>query len=187
VLYSLATLLGAPSPTYIFPSLFASISPATLPIVAVAYLGHCVAGAVVGLLAAACVNISSKLAGASGYPCAWDHFVRKCVPNHMVAVTLQNGDVYVGFLKTCDAAVEQKERDLVLSEPAVYIEEQRDYLALSYQQLFIPASLMYSIAVIYDPDRDARIVQTGQSPFRGKEETHEQSAEAATAQTNTTP
>jgi hypothetical protein len=100
----------------------------------------------------------------------------------MVAVTLQNGDAYVGVVKTCDVAVEQDERDLVLSEPALYDDEQRDYVALPYQELFIPASLRYSMAVIHDPDRDQRIVPVGESPFKRKEEPHEQSAKSASAQ-----
>jgi hypothetical protein len=97
----------------------------------------------------------------------------------MVAVTLQNGDAYVGFLKTCDVSVEKSERDLVLSEPAVYHEEDGDYTALPYQELFIPASLTYSIAVIHNPEQDKRVVPVGQSPFKRKENAHEQPAKTA--------
>jgi hypothetical protein len=87
----------------------------------------------------------------------------------MVAVALQNGEAYVGYLKVSDVSVEQNERDLVLSEPSLYDEEQRDYVALPYQQLFITASLWYSMAVIHDPDRDKRVVPVGSSPFSSKQ------------------
>jgi hypothetical protein len=75
VLYSLATMFGAPEPTYIFPIGFASIIPATLPVIAVAYVGHCAAGAVVGILAAGATRVASMVTGISGYPCAWDDFI----------------------------------------------------------------------------------------------------------------
>jgi len=94
LLFSLFGLIGAPEPTYIFPNLFSAISPATLPIVAVAYLCHCAAGAAVGAVAAFVVRLRP-----SGYPCAWDVFVRKCAPNHMVAVTLVNKETYVGVVQ----------------------------------------------------------------------------------------
>ncbi|HLJ81890.1 MAG TPA: DUF6338 family protein, partial [Ktedonobacterales bacterium] len=124
--------------------------------------------ALVGVLAAGSVRLSSKLTGASGYPCAWDDFVRKGVPNHMVAVTLQNGETYAGFLKACDVAAHRDERDLVNSEPAVYDEERHDYQALPFHQMFIPASLQYSVATIADLEHDRRIVPIGESPFKRK-------------------
>lgn len=179
VLYSFATLAGAPAPTYIFPNLFASIVPATLPTAAAAYLGHCIAGALVGILAAQGVRVSARLLGASGYPCAWDDFVRKGAPGHMVIVTLENGDAYAGVLQVCDVSVERDERDIVLSEPALYDEERKDYFALSFNRLFIPANLRYSIATVTDPEHDKRTVPIGESPFTFKEQINEQSKTAS--------
>jgi hypothetical protein len=168
-LYCVACLSGAPQPTYIFPALFSAIVPATLPSIAAAYLGHCAAGIVTGLLAAGATLITSRMGRFSGYPCAWDVFVRDCAANRMIAITLQNGDAYAGILKACDASVMQQERDMVLSEPAIYSEKTSDYAALPYQHLFIPAGLVYSVASIHDPERDKRMVPVGESPFKRKE------------------
>jgi hypothetical protein len=83
----------------------------------------------------------------------------------MVAVTLQNGDAYVGILRACDRTVGGDERDIVLEEPAAYNEESADYTALPYQHLFVPAALVFCITVVHDPARDKRIVPVGASPF----------------------
>jgi small nuclear ribonucleoprotein (snRNP)-like protein len=161
LLFSLFGLIGAPEPTYIFPNLFSAINPATLPIVAVAYLCHCAAGAVVGAAAAFAVRLRP-----SGYPCAWDVFVRKCASNHMVAVTLDNKETYVGVVRACDVTVEKGERDLVLAEPAVYDETTKNYVALPYQDIFVRADLVYCVAAIHDPSIDKRMIPVGESPFK---------------------
>jgi hypothetical protein len=71
-IYSLFGLIGAPEPTYIFPDRFRAIIPETLPIIALGYLGHCATGGIVGAATARVVRRFS-----SGYPCAWDVFVRE--------------------------------------------------------------------------------------------------------------
>lgn len=160
--YSLFSVIGAPEPTYIFPNRFAAIVPETLPIVSIGYLGHCAGGTVVGAIAGLVV---SRI---SGYPCAWDQFVRRCTEGHMVAVTLNNtnNDTYVGFVEAFDVTVEQGERDLVLAEPAIYKEETKNYVALDYQYLFLRADLIYCVAVVHDPSKDERKVPVGESPFQ---------------------
>jgi hypothetical protein len=171
VVYSLFGLAGAPDPAYVFPILF-NTPPATPLIqlvpsmqpIAFGYFGHCVSGAAVGAGAALIVRRFS-----SGYPCAWDIFVRECTPEHMVAVTLENKDTYVGFVRACDVTVEKGERDLVLTEPAVYDESTKNYMALPYQHLFVRADLIYCVAVIHDPSIDTRRFAVGKSPFPGQE------------------
>ena len=159
-IYSLFGFIGAPEPTYVFPAQFAAMVPATLRVVAVAYLGHCISGAAVGGVAAFAVRRLS-----TGYPCAWDKFVRTCASKHMIAVTLDNKETYVGLVGACDVTVEQGERDLVLTEPALYNESTKNYEALPYQHLFLRANQIYCIAVIYDPSADKRMTPVGASPF----------------------
>lgn len=169
--YCFFGLIGAPEPIYIFPILFNTppaialirLTPSTPPI-AFGYLGHCISGAAVGAGAALVVRRIP-----SGYPCAWDVFVRKCAPRHMVAVTLDNRETYVGFVSACDVTVERGERDLVLTEPAVYNEETKDYVALPYQHMFLRADQIYCVAVIHDPSVDKRTFAVGESPFSEQE------------------
>ncbi len=169
--YCLLCLIGAPEPAYILPVLFNTppdaellrLMPTTVPI-AFGYLGHCFSGAAVGAGAALVVRRLS-----SGYPCAWDVFVRRCTPKHMVAVTLENQATYVGFVRACDVTVERGERDLVLTEPAVYDEGTKDYVSLPYQHMFLRADLIYCVAAIHDPSIDKRVFAVGKSPFPERE------------------
>ena len=171
VVYCLFGLIGAPEPIYVLPILF-NTPPATAlirlipstPPIAFGYLGHCVSGAVVGAVAALVVR---RLP--SGYPCAWDVFVRECAPRHMVAVTLDNRETYVGFVDACDVTVERGERDIVLSEPAVYDESTKNYVSTPYQHMFLRADLIYCVAVIHNPSIDKRRFAVGASPFSGPE------------------
>lgn len=59
-LHALATLYGAPEPTYAFPSLVFAITPKTLPAIAVAYGGHCFCGGLSGALAAGLVMVLAR-------------------------------------------------------------------------------------------------------------------------------
>jgi len=61
--------------------------------------------------------------------------------------------------------VERGERDLVLTEPAIFIDESRNYVALPYQYMFLRADLIYCVAVIHDPSIDKRTFPVGESPF----------------------
>jgi hypothetical protein len=168
-LYTLATLYGAPEPTYVFPSLIFAITPKTLPAIAVAYGGHCFCSTFSGAMAAGLVVLLARLSKSSPFPCGWDHFVRRYVPGHWVAVGLETGEAYVGILSYSETSVEQKERDIILSEPALYDENSEDYRSLPYSSIYLPAALIWSVAVIENPGTDERIVPVGESPFAEKE------------------
>ena len=89
---------------------------------------------------------------------------RSYAPKHWVVVGLTNGEVYAGKLKNSDVAVAMEDRDLVLEEPCAYNAKSNQYIAVSYQHLFVPAATWFSIAVIYDP-KDNRMVPVGESLF----------------------
>lgn len=144
-------LFGWHSPLYVFPNSFSSgaINPDTLHLLFLPYFGHCIGATLVGLLAA----INRKMLGRwypfqSPYPAVWDEFLRSYAPKHWVVITLSNGDVYAGFIKSADKSVASSERDIVLAEPAQYDEAQKTYIALRYQYLFLPATMVSLIAVI---------------------------------------
>ena len=189
VLYSVASMFGVPEPTYVFPSLISAIIPKTLPSVAFAYGGHCLCSGLSGAVAAGLIQVLARFSKSSPFPCGWDHFVRRYVPEHWVAVGLETGEAYVGILACSELSVEQKERDIVLAEPALYDEESKDYRSLSYSYIFLPAMLIWSVAVIENPQTDKRIVPVGESPFLSKEKTDVETtvakADAAEAHTAT--
>jgi hypothetical protein len=85
----------------------------------------------------------------------------------MVAVTLDNRETYVGYVRACDVTAERGERDIVLSEPAVYDESTKNYVSTPYQHMFLRADLIYCVAAIHDPVIDKRRVAVGASPFSG--------------------
>jgi hypothetical protein len=64
-----------------------------------------------------------------------------------------------------DISVSQAERDIVLAEPAQFIEKENNYKVTPYQQLFLPAALIFSIAVVHNPEIDKRITSIGSNLF----------------------
>jgi hypothetical protein len=76
-------------------------------------------------------------------------------------VSLESDDSYAGVLERADTCVRQGERDIILGEPARYSEEKANYIALPYQYLFIPGTMVGSIAVVHDPDLDTRLSSVG--------------------------
>lgn len=102
----------------------------------------------------------------SPYPAVWDEFLRSYAPKHWVVITLTNSDVYAGFIKSADKSVALSERDIVLAEPAQYDEEKKTYIALRYQYLFLPATMVSLIAVVYRSDTDSgRVTEVGKPIF----------------------
>ena len=158
---------GFYQPIYLFPESFkdGSITPSTLIRAVIPYVGHFTGAALVGLVAAAFVKLTAHWV--SVYPSAWDHFIRTSVPKHLVVVSLKNRDAYAGIIKHVDLSVPQSERDIVLGEPAIYDENAKDYVALAYSALFLPASLISSIAAVHDSSLDKhRLSEVGQSIFK---------------------
>jgi hypothetical protein len=178
VLYAVAYLFGAPEPTYVFPSLISAIIPEMYPRIAFAYGGHCLCSGLSGAAAAGLVRVLARFSMSSPFPCGWDHFVRRYVPGHWVAVGLETGEAYVGILAYSELSVEQKERDIILAEPALYDEETKDYRSVPYSHIFLPAALIWSVAVIENPGTDRRLVPVNESPFLSKEKSDDKASAA---------
>lgn len=156
-----------PHPIYIVPATFGSTSfgiSSLLPIAA-SLLGHFISSALVALLTALGIRFIARWTPTSPYPAAWDDFVRVDVQKHWVVVRLTNGEAYAGIVKNVDISVSQAERDIVLAEPAQFIENENNYRVIPYQELFLPAALVFSIAVIHNPEVDKRITTIGSTLF----------------------
>jgi hypothetical protein len=149
-----------------------AINPDNVHLLFLPYFGHCVGATLIGLLAA----VSRKMLARwslfqSPYPAVWDEFLRSYAPKHWVVITLTNGDVYAGFIKSADKSVASSERDIVLAEPAQYTEEKKTYIALGYQYLFLPATMVSLIAVVYNSDIDReRVTEVGKPIFEEGEQ-----------------
>ena len=172
-LYCLVLPLGAPEPTYAFPKLALSITPATLPVVAIAYIGHCAGSIIAGIVVSILVRKVPRWSGHSPYPCAWDEFARHCAEERWITVGLRTGEAYMGMLKAADYSVPQSERDIILTEPALYNEERGDYVATADQFLFLPADIVQSVAAVSNTETDQRITQIGEGIFKTQGDTHE--------------
>ena len=127
-----------------------------------------VAGFIAGILAAWGIRLLAKISSATAYPAAWDDLVRTCAPKHWVIVGLTNGDVYAGKLKTADLSVSKDDRDIVLEEPCIFDKGINNYQSLNYQYLFIPSENLYSLAIIYSPETDKRLIPIGETLFIGE-------------------
>jgi hypothetical protein len=167
-LYSVAADVWSwPPPLHLIPAAYDTINPqgTDLGRLFLPYLGHLIGGAIAGGLGAIGVRALSLVAANSVHPSAWDDFTKVYAPNRWVVVSLRTGEVYAGKLKAADTSVAAFERDLVLEEPALYDENTNQYMALSYQHLFIAARTFYSIASISEPARDKRVVAVGEPLF----------------------
>lgn len=161
-LYTIVTeRTGWLSPIHVFPSSYTSgvVTPKNLSLVFIPYAGHFIGATIAGLIAAGGMRALSHFRVFSLFD-AWDGFVRYCVPRHWVVISLKNSEVYAGIIEFIDRSVKAGERDIVLKEPAQYKREVNNYVALEYQYLFIPASLVMSIAVCYDQSIDKERITT---------------------------
>ncbi|MBU1207104.1 MAG: hypothetical protein KKH04_09290 [Proteobacteria bacterium] len=169
LLYSILTsFFKLPPPAHLFPSSYAILSAEKINTVAIPYGGHLLSSIYVGFLAAFGLKLVAKLTPGLEYPCAWDAFVRKHVPEHWVVVGLTSGEVYAGKLKNADISVAAGDRDLILEEPCQYCAVDNQYVALNYQCLFIAAKSLFSIATVHDPNFDERIIPLGENLFKGE-------------------
>ena len=157
-LYSLGTMYGLPRPIYVFPDHLALIIPESLPSVLAAYGGHCLCSCISAGLFAILVRLRAGLSGVSPYSIVWDHFMRIRVPGRWVVISLQSGETYAGVVDKAEVSVEQKERDVVLAEPALYDETSGAYKALPCSHLFVPGSLIGLVSVSAMDD-DLRLVR----------------------------
>jgi len=170
VLYTiLAGAIGTPPPVYVLPGTFKGegLSIDTLYSMSLAYIGHCVASLAVGVLAVGGQWVMSLLAPVSPYAYAWEDFLRNYVPSHWVVITLSGGEAYAGILEHADTAAKPDGRDVILQEPAQFDPATRTYTALPYQTLFLPGTLVSSVAVVSDPSIDKRLTDIGEKLFQG--------------------
>jgi hypothetical protein len=166
VIYIIASaLINAPMPDYIFPTTFQKLPLDRGQLIGMAFslAGHFACAVLAGAGSGAVVRFVDRRTSVTGYPDSWDKFAKDYVANHWVIVRLENGQAYAGMLERADTSVRQNERDMILSEPAKYINA--NYKALPYQHLFLPGALIDSVAVVHDPDLDERITKVGDPIF----------------------
>jgi hypothetical protein len=165
---AVAQVLHGPAPAYVTPSVLQSLNASQIGGVAVAFLGHVVASAAVGVLAAFSSRMLARLVSRTAYSSAWDHFVNACVKLHWVTIGLSNGEVYLGYIDVADMSVAATERDIILREPARYDVATGQYRAMEYQSMFLPGPLVCSVAVISDVSIDKRLTVVGEILFQVK-------------------
>jgi hypothetical protein len=158
---AVAPILRAPQPSYILPKDIQLIGISDLPKLAIAFLGHVVGSVVIAVATAFMATASSRLARRVAYVTAWDRFVNVSMPHRWVVVALQSGEVYAGYVEAADMSVAAAERDILLREPALFSETDQSYRALEYGALFLVGSSIASVGVLYDPQRDERMVDPG--------------------------
>lgn len=161
-------------PLHIFPSTYLSAVPSKTTEIFLPYCGHLIGGLLAGFLGAWGAKILSKFSSSSAYPSAWDEFIRRYVQRRWVVIGLENGEVYAGKIKIADISSGENERDLVLEEPALYDPSSSKYISTSYQYMFIKAKELYSMAAIYEPSTDSRIIPVGQNLFSQGDENDKQ-------------
>ncbi len=168
VVYSIcAPALRLPLPEYVIPSTFteASFSARRMPVLGIAYLGHFVGSALAGTCVAGGLRLIWRLVPTALRRDTWDHFVWCSVPGHWVVVTLQNGDSYAGMIERADVTVEPQYRDLILSEPYLFDVAAAQYRPTYHQYLFLKGTEVTSLAAVYTPKLDTRVVPAADSPF----------------------
>jgi hypothetical protein len=159
-------LFNAPLPDYIVPATFDNfkLERGFLLAMALAYTGHFVGSMIASLGSAGIVLLLNTLSRATDYADTWDKFVAECIPGHWVIVGLDNGQIYSGILHRADTRVPEKERDIILREPALYMKEENNYIATANQYLFLPGSAIASIAVPSN-QTDTRLIAIGEKVF----------------------
>lgn len=170
VLYIAATTLTPlPPPFYVVPERAASVTIRELPSGALSYAGHALCAFLVGAGTAYAARQLARWTGSTTYPAVWDDFITNFVPGHWVVVKLENGNTFAGMLEAADLEAPKEDRDILLTEPALYVEDRQAFETLAYQHLYLPAAQISSVAVYYDPDRDERVTEVNQTLFQEDE------------------
>lgn len=150
----ISRLLNLPKPTYIFPSTFNAdnIDNLNLLTLALPYSLHWVLSALIALFLGLIIKQIGRKTPTISFPTAWDIFSRNYIDGNWVVVTLISGENFMGYLSFCDLSVSPEERDVILEEPAKYIDSEFKYLVLDYKALFLPSSQIIHISVIDNDD-----------------------------------
>lgn len=164
---TLAYFCKWPQPIYIIPSSLSAIDfgSSFFTRLILPYIGHWLASTIIGLISGYVSSLISKKRPSLVYQSCWDIFIHERVNAHLVVVTLRNGDAYAGILSCADSSVSCDERDIIIEEPAKLNKFVNNYVALGYSYLFLPSTLISSIAVVFDPDLDERLTQVGEKIF----------------------
>jgi hypothetical protein len=154
-----ASIFKLQQPIYVVPETFETkFSTDTLSQIAFPYFGHFFFSALIAWLAGFLPQKISKTASITLFPSVWDVFVHQYISHHWVIVKTTNGEAYLGIL-TAECSVSSAERDIVLKEPALH-QNDNNYCVLPYQHIFIPASLVSTVATLYDKDIDKERLTT---------------------------
>lgn len=178
----LASWRDWPPPIHVLPATFGGtgLSPADLPRVGYGYLGHLVVSTLVGA-ASGLVQLGVKAWMPNVFVRhrdAWDEFVRFCAPGRWVVATLRDGRVYVGMLEQADTSRGPQHRDLLIQEPALWEEDVGNYRATGELYLYVGGEQITSLSAITDPDRDARVTESGKLIFEGEKVDEQQKEQA---------
>ena len=178
IVYIIAgSLVDAPLPTYIAPSTFATfaVERAALLQMSVAFLGHFLAASVVGFVGAKATQTLDRWTRVSEFVESWHELVSVHANGHWIVVSIKGGAAYAGYIKMADTNVKAEERDIILAEPAVYVKEQKKYLSLPYNHMFLPAKIIDSVAIVSNPS-DARMTPIHQFLFISADQEGDQNA-----------
>jgi hypothetical protein len=145
---------GLPLPLYVFPDTYATVTGETLVQMAWAYTGHTVCAVTVAAVGGYVQDWVAEQRDETTYPSAWDDLVRDLAQERWVVVALENGDIFLGGIQEADINAPREDRDLILSQPARYSDDEQDYIGTNYQYLYLPQAQIESIAVMYDRERD---------------------------------
>lgn len=157
-------------PNHLFPQVLAAFGPDTYLTLLWPFLGHALGSAVFAFFVVGVAHLMARVFGRSLNPNAWDVFTGDMVDGRWVAVSLKNGESYAGILKVVDNRVQSGERDLVLTEPARFSEEKRNFVSTSYSAIYLSAESVETVAAVAQPGDD-RIIAINNSVF--PEETYE--------------
>lgn len=166
VLYiAVAALMSLPLPFYVVPQRVTALVVNDLPSAAAVFTGHALCAFLVGIGTAFSERKLAEWTGSTTHVDVWDDFVNGFAPDHWVIVKLANGRTFAGILEGADTEARREERDIILTEPALYDEEKQAFISEQYQHLYLPAALISSIAVYHDPEQDSRITPVNQPLF----------------------
>jgi hypothetical protein len=141
-------VVNAPLPSYLSLDTldtFALRRTATVRM-SIAFLGHFIAAMLVGFVTAKVTQSLNKSSGRSVFVDGWHEFVSMHANGNRVVVATENGDIYAGYIIMADPEKKADERDVILSEPAVYRRDQERYTALPYRFLYLPGKIVESVA-----------------------------------------
>lgn len=169
----IADWLNLPIPDYIFPSFYNNneFSQSILLYITKAYIGHFFGSILISIIAIIVLRLLFRWRLIATEPEMWNLFIRNYADKHWAIVSLVGGKTYIGQIES-NISVEKNERDIILTEPGIYDETKKAYIALNYQNLFIPADKVNMVSIVRELS-DKRITKPGQIILLNEEESNE--------------